>query len=116
MEGKVSKGFCNAVRLQMLTRESYLTAEDWTKKFISCLLQITHGQWLYRNSVVHERMSGGLTRIEQEDILTRIEEQFNQCANDLEDEDRYLLEVDFETLWDQRGSTKKYWLRAIESA
>ena len=61
MEGNVSKGFCNIVRLQMLTRESYLTAEDWTKKFISRLLQISHGQWLYRNAVVHERMGDGLT-------------------------------------------------------
>ena len=98
MEEEVSKEFCNAVHLQIMMRESYLTAEDWTKKFISCLLQITHGQWMYRNAVVHERMSDDLTRIEQEDILTRIEEQFNQGANDLEDEDRYLLEVDFETL------------------
>ena len=63
MEEKVSKEFCNAVRLQMLTWESYLTAEDWTKKFISRLLQINHGQWLCRNAVVHERMSDGLTRI-----------------------------------------------------
>ena len=48
--------------------------------------------------------------------MTRIKEQFNQGANDLKDEDRYLLEVYFETLWARRGSVKKYWLRALESA
>ena len=61
-------------------------------------------------------MSNGLTRIEQEDILNRIEEQFDQGVNKLNDKDCYLLEVGVETLWSKRGSTNKYWLCAIESA
>ena len=61
-------------------------------------------------------MSDGLTRIEQEEILNRIEDQFNQGSNELDDEDHYLLEVDFETLWEKRGSPKNYWLHVIESA
>ena len=75
MEGKLSSEFQIIVRTQMLTMERYMTASDWVKKLISRLLQITHGQWLYRNAVVHERMSDGLTRVEQDDILMRIEEQ-----------------------------------------
>ena len=104
------------VRIHLIWARGIFSAEDWSKQLVDRIIKMTHGQWLYRNAVVHEQMSDGLTRIEQEDILARIEEQFDQGADKLREDDEYLLEVDFETLWSKSGRTKKYWLRAIESA
>ena len=116
MEGKISKEFRKVVRIHLIWARGIFSAEDWSKQLVDRIIKMTHGQWLYRNAVVHEQMSDGLTRIEQEDILARIEEQFDQGADKLREDDEYLLEVDFETLWSKSGRTKKYWLRAIESA
>ena len=77
---------------------------------------MTHGQWLYRNAVIHERMEDGLTRTEQEALLLKMESQFDQGEEGLSQDDTYLLEFDFESLWSKTGRQTKYWLQAIESA
>jgi hypothetical protein len=54
-EGYISMHFyaIQSFRLTMLS--SYLNGEDWTKQFISKLLQITHSQWIYQNISLHDR-------------------------------------------------------------
>ena len=44
---------------------------------------MTHGQWLYRNAVIHERMEDGLTQTEQETLLLKMENQFEQGEDGL---------------------------------
>ena len=65
MEGKITSESRHIVKRQMIWEDGHYTAEDWTKHMISRVLDMTHGQWLYRNKVVHERMKDGITRIEQ---------------------------------------------------
>jgi hypothetical protein len=38
---------------------------DWTKQFISKLLYITHGQWIYRNISCHHTKLGLLKELER---------------------------------------------------
>ena len=61
-------------------------------------------------------MKDGLTRIEQEELFNKMEDQYKQGEEGLSQEDAYLLEFDFESLWSKTGRQKKYWLQAIESA
>lgn len=66
----------------MIWADGHYTAEDWTKHLISRVLDMTHGQWLYRNLVVHKRMKDGLTRIEQEELLKKWRTNTNNGKKD----------------------------------
>ena len=116
MEGKLTREFRHIVKRQMIWADGHYTVGDWTRHLISRVLDMTHGQWLYRNAVIHERMEDGLTRNEQEALLLKMENQFEQGEDGLSQDDTFLLEFDFESLWSKSGRQKKYWLQAIESA
>ena len=57
----------------MIWADGHYTSEYWTRHVIGRVLDMTHGQWLYRNTVIHERMEEGLTQTEQEAILLKLE-------------------------------------------
>ena len=54
-EGYVSTHFYPIQSSHLTMSSNYLNGEDWTKQFISKLLQITHSQWIYRNISLHCR-------------------------------------------------------------
>ena len=57
------------------------------------LLEITHGQWLYRNMQVHDDVSG-LKAVERKEELQReIEHQVMLGGTGLDEQDRYFLEI-----------------------
>ena len=35
-----------------------ISLDNWTKGLATKLLEVTHGQWLYRNMLVHDIVSG----------------------------------------------------------
>ena len=54
---------------------SRLSAERWTEELIKKLMEVTHGQWLYRNMQVHDKVAGTLATLRKEEIQMEIEEQ-----------------------------------------
>jgi succinate dehydrogenase flavin-adding protein (antitoxin of CptAB toxin-antitoxin module) len=59
-EGYISTHFYDIQRFHLLKSSSYLNGLDWTKQFISKLLQLTHSQWIYRNISLHDKKQGYL--------------------------------------------------------
>ncbi len=53
---------------------SYLNGEDWTKQFISRILQLTHLQWIFRNISFHDKTNGFLRNKKADKILQLINE------------------------------------------
>ena len=51
-----------------------LTPTRWGAQSIELLLQITHKQWLFRNSGVHFRGEDGLTQVELDQIFDEVED------------------------------------------
>jgi hypothetical protein len=45
MEGYISSHFYNIQRFHLSMSSNYLHGADWTKQFISKILQLTHSQW-----------------------------------------------------------------------
>ncbi len=45
-EGYISSHFYNIQRFHLLMSCNYLNSADWTKQFISNILQLTHSQWI----------------------------------------------------------------------
>ena len=68
-----------------------LSLDTWAKGLAIKLLEATHGQWLYRNMLVHDTVSG-LKAVERKEELQReIEDQIELGGAGLDEQDRYLL-------------------------
>jgi len=93
MEGMISKELVELQKYALVESDSKLTAEKWAKELVIRLLEITHGQWLYRNVMVHDRSSGDLVTRRKEEIRKELEEQLALGGEDLEEDDMFLLEI-----------------------
>ena len=76
------------------------------------LLEVTHGQWLYRNVQVHDVNAS----LRKEEIIAEIEKQQEMGEEGLLPEDRYLLEINLDDMEITSGEKQEYWLLAIRAA
>ena len=88
----------------------------WSRGLVMKLLEATHGQWLYRNVQVHDSMVGVNATLRKEELQSLIDDQLELGEDGLEEEDKYLLEINFDDLTTTSGETQTYWLLAIQSA
>jgi hypothetical protein len=59
-EEHVSTHFYAIQTFHLAMSSSYLNGEDWTKQFISKILQIIHSQWIFQNISLHDKTHGYL--------------------------------------------------------
>ncbi len=78
MEGMVSAKLIDIQKDYFVGRGTSWKLEKWTTGLVVRLLEVTHGQWLYRNVVVHDATSGQLALARKEDIVKQIEDQLEQ--------------------------------------
>ena len=116
MEGMISTQVVEAQYHAQTITGSRRSIKSWASGLVIKLLECTHGQWLYRNVVVHDAMSGTLATARKEEIQRAIEEQQSIGTQDLQEEDHYLLEVNLENLEVSSGERQEYWLVAIQAA
>ena len=98
MEGMISKEIAPLQTTFLNFGGSRLTIERWTVGLITKLLEVTHGQWLYRNVQVHDKVSGELASLWKEEIQMEIEIQQELGEEGLLEEDKYLMEVNLDDL------------------
>jgi hypothetical protein len=80
-------------------------------------MEITHGQWLYRNYVVHDLVSGTIATAKKEELLLEIECQQDLGDAGLLEEDKYLAKVNLEEMASSLGERQHYfWLLVIQTA
>lgn len=116
MEGMISRGVVEIQREYFCRHGLSWKLDRWASGLVIKLLEVTHGQWLYRNIIVHDAVAGSMALIRKETILAEIEEQMERGEDGLLDEHKYLLEVNLDDLDDSDGSTQEYWLLAIRAA
>ena len=74
-----------------------LSLDNWAKGLAINLLAI-YGQWLYRNMLVHNTVSGLEAAKSKEELQREIEDQIELGGAGLDDQDRYLLEINLKDL------------------
>ena len=116
LEGMISKEFVRLQQYYWAEAGIRASADKWASGLVTRLLEITHGQWIYRNFVVHDRVSGTLATAKKEELQREIERQQDLGATELLEEDKYLLEVNLEDLERSSGERQEYWLLAIQAA
>ena len=108
MEGMVSK---EAVQIQsewVGIGGSFLSADNWTKGLTVKLLEVTHGQWLYRNMQVHDTVCGSEAAHRKEELQQLTEEHIDKGSKGLDEQDRYLLDINLEDLEMSSGEDQYY--------
>ena len=74
------------------------TPTSWNKFLIVCLIEITHGQWLYQNMHVHDTVTGFHATLRKEELQKEIEYQIQLGGEGLAEGDKYLLEINLEDM------------------
>ena len=116
MEGMISKEWAEIQRDHYNLFGGKVTPPKWAQGLVTRLLEVTHGQWLYRNVQVHDTTTGILATQRKEKLQKAIEDQLELGGSGLEEEDKWLLEINLEDLETTSGETQEYWLLAIIAA
>ncbi len=116
MEGMICKEIWAIQKTYTALSGLGTSMEKWTGELVTKLLEVTHGQWLYGNIQVHNKVSGALATLRKEEIQKEIEEQQALGLDGLLDEDCHLGECNLGDLKDTSGITETYWLLAIKAA
>ena len=116
MEGMISKEMITIqLRYASLAGSAY-GIQKWASGPITKLLEITHGQWLYRNCVVHDRVTGVLAKMRKEELIIEIEKQRKLGDEGLLEEDQFLATINLDDMENTSGERLEYWLLAIRTA
>ena len=78
MEGMISREIVAIQAKHHPTSPSLLTLEAWAVGLVTRLLEITHGQWIYRNTLVHDRTTGALATATKEDLQQVIKDEMEK--------------------------------------
>ena len=115
VEGRISTVFLQVTKQSLSAGKSQQTATNWCQKLVGHLLQITHKQWVFRNSQVHQKFQG-CTQMQHNVIMDKMRSLMRIHPHSLLEKYRYLLQEDFERLGEGVPEERKQWIVAMESA
>ena len=116
MEGMISKEWTTIQKDHFNLFGGSVSPAKWAQGLVTRLLEVTHGQWLYRNVQVHGTTTGILATQRKGKLQKEIEDQLELGGSGLKEEDKFLLKINLEDLETTSGDTQEYWLLAITSA
>ena len=116
LEGMVVKEVALIQREHLCAVGSSISVGRWMTGFIVKLLEITHGQWIYRNLKVHDEVAGELVTKRKEELQLEIERQMELGEDGLLRADMFLADVNLSDLEHSSGERQMYWLLAIKTA
>jgi hypothetical protein len=115
-EGHISTHFYKIQTFHLAKSSSLLNVADWTKHFITKILQITHSQWIYRNILLHDKCQGYLHNKRAEELMKEMESLADLAPEDIPEASRFLLKINFTELSKYHPETQKYWILAVNAA
>jgi hypothetical protein len=115
-EGHISTHFYAIQTFHLAMSSSYLNGEDWTKQFISKILQITHSQWIFWNISLHNKTHGYLHNKKANKIMQQINVLSDLASEEVPEDSQFLLEINFSELSSYHLETQKYWTLAVDPA
>ena len=88
----------------------------WLSEVVIRLLEITHGQWIYRNLILHDKTSGMLVTRDKETLMEEIVQHIESGGDGLTEAARWMAEVNIDRLDRSLGERECYWLLALQTA
>lgn len=93
-----------------------MNGEDWIKTFISRLLNISNAQWALRNFSLHDPTRGYLRLRERRDVIREMEKLLDVPPEEIPAESRFLLDIDYTTLYRASFERQSHWVCAMQAA
>ncbi len=93
-----------------------ITGADWMKMLVTHLIQISHSQWIFWNFTLHDKHRGYLRLKQQRDLLREVDSLLNTPSEEVPEESKYQLELDFLTLYNASFEQQSYWVLAVKAA
>ena len=115
MEGRITALWLEYREEDIAAHNLKSSAASWGKGFICKLLELTHSQWVYRNTEVHHKVEG-MTMTQHEALMKDVGRFAEVDPADLLPENRRLLDVDFEALGKGAAVDRKYWVAEMDAA
>ncbi len=81
--GMISTEFQRIQADHLAVNSSCLSLAQWMRRFIMHLMQISHGQWVYGEDIVHDELTGIKCSKEKQDIHTWIIDEWFKGLEDL---------------------------------
>ena len=114
-EGHISIHFYVIQMFHLAMLSSYLNREDWTKQFISKILQIRHSQWIFRNISSHDKKKGYLQNKMADELLQPLNSLLDVSPEEPPESSRFLLEINFLELSKYHLETPQYWTLTVDA-
>lgn len=100
----------------LLSALSLMNADNWLSQLIDKLLHVMHGQWIYRNISKHHATLGSIRKAERQQMLLEIDQVLQLSPEDVPEESRFLLEIDFSAMRFADTTAQNYWVHAVKVA
>jgi hypothetical protein len=116
VEGKISRKWRKAQDRYYRSIDSRRTSRRWAEGLVKQMLTMTHRQWTYRNSVVHERDAQG--RMIEDGIAMEqaIEREFTLGRQGLHQDDWHYIDRGRADVNRLRAPLKQSWLQGLQIA
>merc|ERR1712115_213445 len=114
--GKIPKHFVVHQRGHLARTETRMTAKTWARLFITKLLQITHKQWLLRNTKIHIKRKGDMNKEEHDKLREKIKKLIWTDPKDLLPGNEHLLNEDFDSLGRASAIDQILWVAEMEAS
>jgi len=92
------------------------SAKKWTRGLVMELLQLTHSQWVYRNSIKHKKDQRGLNIEDARALDHAIDSQFRQGSDGLHERDHHFIQRGRKKVSNMSATDQRNWLEGIKVA
>jgi hypothetical protein len=76
----------------------------------------THSQWIFRNFSLHDKTHGYLRNKKADKVLCLIHDLLEVASEEVQEDSRFLLEINFSELTNSHIETQTYWTLAMDAA
>lgn len=97
-------------------KSPYYNGSDWIKRLITCLIKISHTQWVVRNLTLHHRKRGHLTNLHREELAAEMERLHSLDPTEVPEESRFLLDFDINDLAEGDIANQEHRILAMRAA
>ena len=115
-EGYLTKLIHSRQDIHLKMTSNRMNSSDWSKQFISKILQITHSLWIFKNISLHDKTYGYLHKKSTKEMSAEIHRLAELDPDEVPNESRFLLEVNLGELTRTYIETQAYWVTAVTAA
>jgi hypothetical protein len=116
LHGKISVEIESIQHIHCTLSPCRTTGLDWMKATASHLMQALHYQCIFRIFTLHDKQWGYLCLQHCKDLLRELDKLINTPSDDIPEESRYLLELDYSELYNAPLEQQSYWVLAMKAA